>query len=675
MKRHWPNGAFWRTVLVGLRIRVAMSVLPSRHAEDAARSSPEARLDSWKEIASYLGRGVRTVQRWERDEGLPVHRLAHEKRGSVYAYRPEVDAWWESRRVTLSAEPPETAESPSRPGVERITWMSAATFWPALSSDSRLLAYISDGGRDGASPQIWLQQIGGSPVCLTTGECERSHLCFAPGDTELVFSGRDATGQHVFTMPTLGGAPRILKRAATAGRPSPDGRWLAYLDSVEANGVRIASLSNARERTIASNLTDIGFAVWSPDSRHVLMFAHADAMTERDYWVASADGSEVVNTGIFERLQRRGHWPITAPAAWLTTDSLVFSAITPEGVSLWRQRLSSATWQPTGDPERLTVGSELDSNPTVANGRVAFVSTHMDQNLWSLAIDPATGASRGPLRRLTRGPGIVMHLSVSRDAGTLAYFRARRGNNALVLRNLETDAERTFSPEPRVDYGFPALSPSSERIAFGARVPGPQAVRPIFVASTSEDIARQIGEGDRPREWVDERFLLVERFGSRLNSIALLDTTNGDRFDLLSSDTHSITNARVSPGGRWIAFDATRPGGRPSVFAAPFRVGEAVGMDAWMIVAPSASHPFWSADGGLLYYLPATPSTEFRSVVRARRVASAPELSLGDELDMLTLTEMVVPTMITGTAPVAATEHIVFVLGDYRGDVWMMELE
>ena len=62
------------------------------------------RLDSWKEVASYLGRGVRTVQRWERDEGLPVHRLAHEKRGSIYAYSHEVDAWWESRRVTLSAE-------------------------------------------------------------------------------------------------------------------------------------------------------------------------------------------------------------------------------------------------------------------------------------------------------------------------------------------------------------------------------------------------------------------------------------------------------------------------------------------------------------------------------------------------------------------------------------------
>jgi hypothetical protein len=200
-----------------------MSVLENNQPE-APRSNPADRLDSWKEIASYLGRGVRTVQRWEREEGLPVHRLAHEKRGSVYAYKPEVDAWWESRRVTLSPEPSaDPPQAPSKPRLERITWMSAATVWPALSSDGRLLAYISDGGRDGSPPQIWLQQIGGSPVCLTTGQCERSHVCFAAGDTQLVFTARDATGQHVFTMPALGGPPRVLKRGATAGRPSPDG--------------------------------------------------------------------------------------------------------------------------------------------------------------------------------------------------------------------------------------------------------------------------------------------------------------------------------------------------------------------------------------------------------------------------------------------------------------------
>lgn len=67
--------------------------------------APEERLDSWKEIASYLNRGARTVQRWEREEGLPVHRLHHEKLGSVYAYRSELDAWWKGRRSKLEDQP------------------------------------------------------------------------------------------------------------------------------------------------------------------------------------------------------------------------------------------------------------------------------------------------------------------------------------------------------------------------------------------------------------------------------------------------------------------------------------------------------------------------------------------------------------------------------------------
>jgi hypothetical protein len=190
----------------------------------------------------------------------------------------------------------------------------------------------------------------------------------------------------------------------------------------------------------------------------------------------------------------------------------------------------------------------------------------------------------------------------------------------------------------------------------------------------SDRAAHQIGEGDRPREWVDERSVIVERFGSRLNSVALLDTSTGERRDLLSSEEDSITNARTSPDGRWIAFDAASPGGRPSVFVAPLDANQPIAPSAWTIVEHSASHPFWSADGHLLYYLPITPSTEFRSVVRARRVGPEPPTSLGDAFDAVTLTEMIVPAFITGTAPVATSSHIFFVLGDYRGDVWMMEL-
>lgn len=61
------------------------------------------RLDGWKEIAAYLDRHVTTVRRWEKTEALPVHRHVHDKLGSVYAFREELDAWWRSRRADLEA--------------------------------------------------------------------------------------------------------------------------------------------------------------------------------------------------------------------------------------------------------------------------------------------------------------------------------------------------------------------------------------------------------------------------------------------------------------------------------------------------------------------------------------------------------------------------------------------
>lgn len=51
------------------------------------------RLDSWKEIAAYLGRDQRTVIRWEQERGLPVHRMPGGKRAAVFAYSGELDAW------------------------------------------------------------------------------------------------------------------------------------------------------------------------------------------------------------------------------------------------------------------------------------------------------------------------------------------------------------------------------------------------------------------------------------------------------------------------------------------------------------------------------------------------------------------------------------------------------
>jgi TolB-like protein/Flp pilus assembly protein TadD len=74
------------------------------------------RLDSWKEIAAYLKRSPRTVSRWEREEGLPVHRHLHRKKETVYAFSDKIDAWLKSRgkleSTGLGPGPPTSAPSP-----------------------------------------------------------------------------------------------------------------------------------------------------------------------------------------------------------------------------------------------------------------------------------------------------------------------------------------------------------------------------------------------------------------------------------------------------------------------------------------------------------------------------------------------------------------------------------
>lgn len=62
---------------------------------------------SWKEIASYLGKSVRTVQRWEKELGLPVQRPNLKAKGTVRAYRADLDDWagrtWFQRSSTQDA--------------------------------------------------------------------------------------------------------------------------------------------------------------------------------------------------------------------------------------------------------------------------------------------------------------------------------------------------------------------------------------------------------------------------------------------------------------------------------------------------------------------------------------------------------------------------------------------
>ena len=80
--------------------------------EKAGRRS-EKRLNSWKEIAAFLQKDVRTVQRWEKNERLPVHRKPHDKLSSVYAYESELEAWWNQGSHPAAVAISQTVKSPS----------------------------------------------------------------------------------------------------------------------------------------------------------------------------------------------------------------------------------------------------------------------------------------------------------------------------------------------------------------------------------------------------------------------------------------------------------------------------------------------------------------------------------------------------------------------------------
>lgn len=119
-------------------------------------SPSSQQLDSWKEIAAYLKRGVRTVRRWEKEEGLPVRRHHHSKLASVYAYRSELDAWLAARapRISEAVLVRAPVESPpQQPGAG----LNGQAIHPVLMQASRLPCFIRVGLP--AALAVWLLQL------------------------------------------------------------------------------------------------------------------------------------------------------------------------------------------------------------------------------------------------------------------------------------------------------------------------------------------------------------------------------------------------------------------------------------------------------------------------------------------------------------------------------------
>jgi len=93
-----------------------MADSPSVNVKIPDPPTDEPRLESWGEIAAYLRREIRTVQRWERYQGLPVRRLVIGKLGSVYAIVSELDKWYRERQP----QPENVKKIPRKPGMAKL---------------------------------------------------------------------------------------------------------------------------------------------------------------------------------------------------------------------------------------------------------------------------------------------------------------------------------------------------------------------------------------------------------------------------------------------------------------------------------------------------------------------------------------------------------------------------
>ena len=577
---------------------------PEDSASQATRPVlPTDRLDSWKEVATFLGRGVRTVQRWEREEGLPVHRLLHDKRGTVFAYRDELAAWWESRRRTIESAPESAADQPTAAGeanavksartrsrvapvasvllvlgvvvtivtgyvlrsrdrqegshaarTERITNLGWTIYWPTLSNDGALVAFVSDGGRDGAPPQIWMAKQGAAPTPLTECTAACTLPAFSADGTHVLYTAAGPAGEAIYEVPVSGGAPRLVRRQARAARWSPDGRWMSFVSTGEPGTLHVAGVDGAA-RALAQTLSDVSFAVWSPDSMRLLVRARDDTRRNPDWWVVPLDGSRPFNTRMLQRLGESGfagRWHTELSPAWVDRQSLVFS----DGSTLWRQRVDSRTLEMIGAPEPLTHGAGMAWFAASAGGRVAFVSSNPDINLRAVAIDPVSGVAYGPVQRVTRGPGRLQYPDLAGDGRTLVYTSTRTGNGDVFLRDLVSGAERTLAGTGARE-AYSTISPGGTSVMYGTVVGGELATRPATLVNLADGSARRLCDDcrGRPRAWLDERRVILERPGQP-PTLAVLDVETNEQRTLLADGVRGVANPRVNTDGRWIAFDA-----------------------------------------------------------------------------------------------------------------------
>jgi Tol biopolymer transport system component len=502
----------------------------------SARAS-EDRLDSWKEIAAYVNRDVKTVQRWEKREAMPIHRHLHDRMGSVYAFRTELDEWTRSRNLRVTQEngndaaspPPvaqhslETSASQTRRKFVLTLAVAAAAltigaylwlqrteyFWrnpianarfqtvtdfdgveqaAAISRDGHFVAFLSD--RDGQM-DVWVTQIGsGQFHNLTKGSMSDlanpsiRALGFSPDGSLVTFWARRQNSSNgedisVWGVPTLGGQPGPYLEGVAEFDWSRDGSRLAYHTPGPGDPLFVSDGSlhpGSRPIFTAPAGLHSHFPTWSPDAAFIY-FVQGTPPDKLDIWRIPSTG------GTPERItshNSRVVYPIL-----LNRRTLMYLAGDPDGSGPWLYSIDVER----RIPHRLTSGLDrYTSLAASADGRRLVATLASPKStLWHLRIadSPAEMSEATPIS-LTTGTGYSPRLGPN----YLLYVSEKGTGESIWKLTNGTSTELWSGQEARV-VGGPAISPDGRFAAFSVSQKGQTL---LYVMQTDGTNARIVAD-------------------------------------------------------------------------------------------------------------------------------------------------------------------------------------